>query len=114
MKKKGIDPTPVPVYIEDELVDVDFPPEMLYFREDIARALGQYPPEYDTESCENVVLKLFEFYCKKCYSDEKVVFFDDYSISEVLERAKNRSEWNEKFSKYKVAKEAFLNMKVLR
>ena len=114
LKKNGIDPSPIPVYIEDELVDVEFPPEMLYFREDVARAIEQYPPEFDTENCTNAVLKLFDFYCKKCYTDEKIVFFDDNSILEVLKKAKNRSEWNEKFSRYTAAKDAFLNMKVLK
>lgn len=114
LKKNGIDPSPVPVYIEDELVDVEIPPDMLYFREDLARAIEQYPPEYDTDNCKNKVLKLFEFYCKKCYTDERIVFFDDCSILEVLKKAKNRSDWNEKFSRFNAAKEAFLDMKVLK
>lgn len=114
LKKNGIDPSPVPVYIEDELVDVEFPSDMLYFRDDVARAIEQYPPEYDTENCTNAVLYLFEFYCKKCYTDKKIVFFDDNSILEVLEKAKNRSEWNDKFSRYKAARDAFLNMNVLK
>lgn len=114
LKKNGIDPSPVPVYIEDELVDVEFPPDMLYFREDVARANEQYPPEYDIENCTNAVLKLFEFYCKKCYTDEKIVFLDDNSLLEVLKKAKNRSEWNSKFNRYKAAKEEFLKMKVLK
>ena len=114
LKKNGVDPSPVPVYIEDELVDVEFPPDMLYFREDVARAVEQYPPEYDTENCTNAVLKLFEVYCKKCYTDKKIDFFDDNSLLEVLKNAKNRSDWNDKFSRFKVAKETFLNMNVLK
>ena len=41
----------------------------------------------------------------------KLYFFDDYSVTSVLKKAQNRSEWDEKFSRYKMAKEAFLNMK---
>lgn len=31
LKKNGIDTTPVPIYIEDELVDVEPPQDMLSF-----------------------------------------------------------------------------------
>lgn len=111
LKKNGIDPSPVPVYIEGELVDVDFPADMLYFKDDLARAVSQYPPEYDTENCTQAVLSLFKHYCKTCYTDKEIVFFDDHSITTVLKQAKNRNEWDNKFSRYKDAKEAFLNMK---
>jgi len=111
LKENGIDPSPIPVYIEDELVDVEFPPDMLYFEEDLAGAVSKYPPEYDTENCTKAVTSLFMHYCKTCYTDKEIVFFDDYPVTSVLKKAKNRSEWDEKFSRYKVAKEAFLNMK---
>lgn len=114
LRKNGIDPLIVPVYIENEIVMMEVPDDMYYCRDNIARTLEQYPPEYDTEKCTNEVVKLFEFYCKTCYATEKIVFFDDNSILEVIKKAKNRSEWNDKFNRYKAAKEAFLNMKVLR
>lgn len=108
LKKNGIDPSPIPIYIEDELVDVDVPADMLYFKDDLARAVMQYPPEYDTENFTRVVQDLFKHYCKTCYTDKEIVFFDDHSISTVLKRAKIRSEWDEKFKRYKLAKDTFL------
>lgn len=63
-------------YIEDELVDVEPPPDMLYFEEDLAGAVSKYPPEYDTENCTEAVTSLFMHYCKTCYTDKEIVFFD--------------------------------------
>lgn len=114
LRKNGVDPSPTPIYIEDELVGVEFPPDMLYFKDDIARAVEQYPPEYDTEGCTNAVVKVFDSYCQKCYTDKKIVYFDDNSILEIIRNAKKCSEWNGKFNRYKAAKEAFLNMKAFK
>ena len=108
LKKNGIDPSPIPIYIEDELVGVDVPADMLYFKDDLARAVMQYPPEYDTDNFTKVVQSLFKHYCKTCYTDKEIVFFDDHAILTVLKRAKIRSEWDEKFRRYRSAKEAFL------
>lgn len=114
LKKNGIDPSPIPVYIEGELVDVEFPPDMLYMQDELARVVEQYLPEFDTENCEKAIIKLFDIYTKKCYTDTKIIFFDDSSITNVLKKSKNRKGWNEKFNHYKEAKENFLNMKVVK
>lgn len=111
MKKNGIDTTPVPIYIEDELVDVEPPQDMLSFCDDLERAIEQFPPEYDDERCLDAVTKLFRHYCKRCYTDKDIIFFDDYTLLEVLEKAKNKSNWDKKFERYKKAKEAFLKIK---
>lgn len=47
---------------------------MLYFDEDIERIVEQYPPEWDTDNCENAVLKIFNIYCKKYYTNKKINF----------------------------------------
>ena len=114
LKKNGIDPAPVPIYIDDEIVDVEVPGDMLYMRDDLARAIEQYPPEYDTDNCQNAVEMLFNHYAKSCYGAEPLVFFDDFPINEVLKKARNRSEWNNKFDAYKEAKQKFLEMDVLK
>ena len=111
LKKNGIDTTPVPIYIEDELVDVEPPQDMLSFCDDLERAIEQFPPEYDDERCLDAVTKLFRHYCKRCYTDKDIIFFDDYTLLEVLEKAKNKSNWDKKFERYKKAKEAFLKIK---
>lgn len=97
--------------IVDELVDVEPPQDMLSFCDDLERAIEQFPPEYDDERCLDAVTKLFRHYCKRCYTDKDIIFFDDYTLLEVLEKAKNKSNWDKKFERYKKAKEAFLKIK---
>lgn len=98
-------------YSIDELVDVEPPQDMLSFCDDLERAIEQFPPEYDDERCLDAVTKLFRHYCKRCYTDKDIIFFDDYTLLEVLEKAKNKSNWDKKFERYKKAKEAFLKIK---
>ena len=43
---------------------------------------------------------------------DKIEYFDDYSLDEVLKKAKNRTEWDKKLASYKVAKDNFLALKV--
>ncbi|MBT9805659.1 hypothetical protein GPK84_06805 [Blautia wexlerae] len=111
LKKSGINPTPVPIYIDGEVVNVEAPQDMLYLRDDLERVINKFPPEYDTEKCVDGVTHLFKYYCKEYYTDKKIIFFDDYTLFEVLKKAKNKGEWDDKFERYKRAKEAFLQIK---
>lgn len=112
LKMNGIDPTPIRVWNDDDGgIDVGMPDEMLYFSDDVERIIMQYPPEYDAERCYEEVSLVFELYCKKCYTDKNISFFDDSTFLEVLENAENKIEWDEKFQRYKKAKEAFFKIK---
>lgn len=114
LKKNGIDTKPVPVEIDGEIVDFDPPPDMLYFVDDMAKCIHNYPPEYEEERCSEAVLLFLKQYAKKCYCDEDTRFFDDVSLHEVLRNAKNRTEWDRKLSDYNEAKSNFLSMKALK
>ena len=68
---------------------------------------------YDEEGRTTDIIKdLFVEYCKRFYSNDKIEYFDDYSLDEVLKKAKNRTEWDKKLASYKVAKDNFLALKV--
>ena len=114
LEQKGIDTKPVPIYIDDELVDVDFPPDLLYIRDDLARVVRDYPPEHDEQNCKDRIIVLFNEYKTSCYTNEEITFFDDCALNDVLKKARNRIEWNEKFNTIKDAKQKFLSMKVLK
>jgi len=45
---------------------------------------------------------------------EEITFFDDCALDDVLKKARNLIEWNEKFNTIKDAKQKFLSMKVLK
>ena len=114
LKKNGIDTKPVPVDIDGEIVDYDFPDDMLYFVDDIAKCIHNYPPEYEEERCSEAVLRFLKHYAKKCYGDEGIRFFDDVPLHEVLRKAENRTEWDRKIADYNETKGNFLNMKALK
>ena len=99
------------IYIDGEVVDFDVPVDMLYFDEDIERIVEQYLPEWDTDNCENAVLKIFNIYCKKYYTNKKINFFDDKSLLMVIRTSQYRNKWKEKFNNYRIAKENFLQIK---
>ena len=111
LEKNGIDTKHVPIYIEDELVDVDFPPDLLYMRDDLANVIKFNPPKYDENICLEKIKSIFKSYCKNCFNDADISFFDDFDLNKVLKNAKNRTEWDDKFSKYKEAKNKFLALK---
>ena len=39
----------------------------------------------------------FKYYTKKNYTDENIVYFEDYSIEKVIELSEVSKKWNEKF-----------------
>lgn len=113
LEQNGINTKPVPIEIDGEIVDYDIPTNLLYLRDDLFKIIEDRPYEYDEEGRTTDMIKaLFEDYCKRYFSDEKIDYFDDYSLEEVLKKAKIRNEWNEKLSAYKVAEEKFLGLKV--
>ena len=96
-----------------EIVDYEVPSDLLYLRDDLSKIIEDRPFEYDEEGrTTNIIKDLFVKYCKRFYSNDKIEYFDDYSLDEVLKKAKNRTEWDKKLASYKVAKDNFLALKV--
>ena len=113
LEKCGINTKPMPIEIDGEIVDYDIPSEVLNLRDDLSKTIEDRPYEYDEDGNTTEIIKdKFEHYCKEYYSDEKIDYFDDYSLEEVLKKSRARNEWDEKFSAYKLAEETFLGLKV--
>ena len=113
LEQNGINTKPVPIEIDGEIVDYDMPTDLLYLRNDLFKIIEDHPYEYNEEIHTTDIIKdLFEYYCERYFSDQKIDYFNDYSLEEVLKKAKVRNEWNEKLSAYNVAKEKFLTLKV--
>lgn len=112
LEEIGVDTKPVPIYMYEELVDLDYPEGLTYIRDDLAKILYKYPPELDETKCKEVVTKLFKSYAKTCYGKEVTVWFEKLSITEVLKNSPKERDWNKKFDEYKNIKKKFLEMKV--
>lgn len=114
LEQNGINTTPIPVYYEDEVVDVEFPSDLLYMTDDLARVIRNYPPEYDEEICLDQIISIFNIYCKSCYSNKEITYFDDHSLKEILKKSPNSMQWEENFANYNIAKEKFLNLSAFK
>ena len=113
LEKNGINTKPVPIEIDDEIVDYDIPSELLYLRDDLSKIIEDRPYEVDEDgSTTDIIKALFETYCKNYFSDKKIDYFDDFSLDEVLKKSRARNEWGEKLSANNLAKETFLGLKV--
>lgn len=113
LRQKGIDTKPKPLYIDDELIDYDYPDELFYMRDELAQMVEKYPPESNNaEDCRDGVIKIFNAFAKAHYTDDPISYFDDYSFDDVLKKAQISRKWDEEFSVYRAAKAEFLSMKV--
>lgn len=114
LKQNGIEPAIVPIYIDDELVDVDVPPDLLYMEDDLARVINRYPPGYDSDNCTESVVAIFNAYCKENYTDKTIAFFDDCNLENVLKSSRVRADWDKKLNEMKAARTAFEEMSVTK
>lgn len=110
LRKKEIDPKPVPIEYDGEIVDYDYPPDLSYMSDNLAKIIALYPPDYDETECEEKVKIVFNQYCKQCFTDDKLTYFDDYNLGEVLSKAKVHHEWEQKLADYESNKNNFLNL----
>lgn len=113
LEKNGINTKPIPIEIDDEIVDYDTPSELMYLRDDLSKIIEERPYEIDEDgSTTDIIKTLFEAYCKEYFSNKKIDYFDDFSLDEVLKKSRVRNEWDQKLSAYKLAEETFLGLKV--
>lgn len=115
LTQNGIDPQPIPVIINDEVVDCESPVDLFYLRDDLVRIIDDRPSEYEEETAVvEDVKSLFKFYCKEYFTDKEIEYFDDLSFNEVLKKARIRNEWNEKLSAYKEAEKELYQLKIFK
>jgi hypothetical protein len=114
LKKNNIEVKPVPFEHEGEIIYYDYPPELHYLSNDLERLLNKIEPELQPDEFKEAVIELYEHYCKEYYTSEKIEYFEDYTIKEVMSKSKIRQKWNEKFDDAQKAKEQFLSLKIVR
>ena len=114
LKKNGVNPKPVPIEHEGEIVYSDYPPDIFYLTQDLEKLLRRYDPKCEPDECENMVVSLYKQYCKDNYTSDNISYFDDYTLEEVLKKSEIRTKWDKKFDEAKTAKEQFLKLKIAK
>ncbi len=114
LRKNNIDPQPVPINDDDgNPVDYDYPDDIYNLRHTLFEIMQRNPPEHDEASSQQDVQDAFDFYCKLCYTQDPITYFDDYKISEVLEKSHVHSDWVKKQNEYESSKNKFLALRIV-
>ena len=113
LKDNNIELNPIPVVINDEIVDYEPPQGMFELEDDLERILNKFDPDYQPDECQEAVNKLFCGYCKTYYSTTKVMFFNELSLNKVIKQSDITEEWNRKFREMNEAKEAFCRLPIV-
>lgn len=121
LNKNGIETKNYPLYIEDDLVDYDYPPNYKYsIYENLENVLEEYTledGEIEIDEYEARMIYIFNYFQKKYFSkntNEKVKYFTDQSIVDILEKSKYQKKWDDKFKQMSKVKNEFLNLKAVK
>lgn len=114
LKANGVELEPIPVIVNDEVVDYEPPHGWFGLIDDLERHLNLFDPNYEPDECQEAVATLFTKYCRQYYSSKDIKYFDDLCLEKVLAQSELRAEWNQKFKVMKEAKERFLNLRIVK
>lgn len=112
LEKNQINPKPVPIEYEGEVVYNDYPPGLIYLSQDLEEVLRRHDPDIELNECTNAVISLYEHYSKEYYTPNKLEYFDDYTLEEVLKKSRIREKWDKKFVVVEEAKKQFLSLRI--
>lgn len=115
LRKNGVNPKSCTIKEDaEEVVADDFPPEYNYLQDYVYEIVSSYDFVESPEECTVKIADAFKRYTKKYYTDEKIVYFKDYSIEKVMELSEVSKKWNEKFKLADASKEDFLKLPICK
>lgn len=114
LKKNNINWKPIPIYINDEVVDYEPPEGWFVLPDDIEKILNRYELEFEAEECENAIINLYKAYCKHYFSIQKIALFKEKKLKKVIEESETTIEWNQRFQNLNNAKDCFLSLKIAK
>ena len=112
LKENDINYAPVPVKIDDEIVDYEPPQDYLYIEDSLYRVFKKYNVDFETDECQRDIESLLVYFSDKLYSTKNITFFAQNSIVEILEQSEERLKWKAKFINIKNEKDNFLNLNI--
>lgn len=115
LRENGINPKPCAIKDDDgEVVADDFPPDYNYLENYVCEIVSSYDFIESPAECTIKIADAFNRYTQKYYSDEEIVYFNDYSIEKVIELSEVSKKWNDKFQRADESKEEFLNLPICK
>lgn len=115
LRENGVNPKPCTIKDNDgEVVDYDYPPDYNYLQDYVYEIVSSYDFIESPAECTIKIADAFKRYTKKYYTEEKIVYFKDYSIEKVIELSEVSKKWNDKFKRADESKEQFLNLPICK
>lgn len=113
LRENGVNPKPCTIEDDDgEVVADDFPPDYNYLQDYVYEIVSSYDFIESPDECTVKIAEAFKHYTKKYYTDENIVYFEDYSIKKVIELSEVSKKWNDKFRLADECREDFLNLPI--
>lgn len=113
LRENGVNPKPCTIEDDDgEVVADDFPPDYNYLQDYVYEIVSSYDFIESPDECTVKIVEAFKHYTKKYYTDENIVYFEDYSIKKVIELSEVSKKWNDKFRLADECREDFLNLPI--
>lgn len=115
LEQNGINPKPC-AEKDDEgnLLFYDFPPEYNYLQDYVYQVISSYAFVESPNTCCEKITQEFKSYAKRYYTDKPIEFFDDCSITEVIDRSRVTQKWEDKFALADKCKAEFLELPICK
>lgn len=113
LEENGINPKPC-AEKDDEgnLLYYDFPPEYEYLENYVYEVISSYEFIESPAICCKKITQEFKRYTQKYYTDQEIQFFDDHSITEVIDHSRVTQKWENKFALADKCKSEFLELSI--
>lgn len=115
LRENDVNPKPCTIKDNDgEVVDYDYPPDYNYLQDYVYEIVSSYDFIESPAECTIKIADAFKRYTKKYYTDENIVYFEDYSVEKVIKLSEVSKKWNDKFKQADESKEQFLNLPICK
>lgn len=114
LKRNNINPRIVPIEIDGEVVEYDYPDEINYLHVDIQRVLDEYCWETESEECKEQILLHLTTFAKEFYTTDNIELFKDYELGFIIKNALITDKWKWKFERYEEAKREFEKLRIVK
>lgn len=115
LRENGVNPKPCTIRDDDgEVVADGFPPDYNYLQDYVYEIVSSYDFKESPDECTVKIADAFKRYTKNYYTDENIVYFEDYSIEKVIELSEVSKKWNEKFRLADECKEEFFKLPICK
>lgn len=114
LKQVGVDNVFIPVMLDNEIANCEIPDGYFEFQDDLQQVLSKFDFQYEADRCQEKVIQLYDYYCKKYFSQKNISYFENCTMENVIKEAELRKEWLGRYQELKQAKQRFFALKIVK